>query len=63
MTAGNRLPDFKTYTDRFQFERREEAQSDSAHALLSVLRQLDLSALGREQFGLLDDLAATLMGW
>lgn len=27
-----------------------------------MLRQLDLSALGREQLGLLDDLAATLMG-
>ncbi len=52
MTVDDGLPDVDTYTDRFQIERREEAQSDSAHALLSVLRQLDL----------LDDLAVTLMG-
>ncbi len=62
MTTDDGLPDFKTYTDRFQFERREEAQSDSAHALLPMLRQLDPSSLGREQLDLLDDLAATLMG-
>lgn len=62
MTTDDGLPDFDTYTDRFQFERREEAQSDSAHALLSVLRQLNLFALGQEQLDLLDDLAATLMG-
>lgn len=38
---------WRTYTDRFQFERREEAQSDSAQALLAVLRQLELASSRR----------------